>query len=100
MQLQITGNGVEVTSALKDFTEKKLHRVESHSKDILSINVHFQVDKIRQIANATLKLPHHIINAEAESEDMYKTIDLLVDKLLAQLDKYKGKRIDQQHHRS
>lgn len=100
MQLQMTGNGADVSSALKEFTEKKLHRIESHAKDIVSIHINFQVDKSRQIAHATLKLPHQSINAEAESEDMYKTVDLLIDKLLAQLDKYKGKRIDHEHHRT
>lgn len=99
MQIQITGNGLEVSPALKALTEKKLHRIETHASDILSIHIVFRVNKNQQLADAVIKLPHHIINAEAESEDMYKTVDLLIHKLLAQLTKYKEKTIDHRDHR-
>src|SRR3990172_2950959 len=97
MQIQITGNGLEVSPALKAFTEKKLHRIEAHAKNILNIHISFRIDKIRQIADAVINLPGHSINAQAESEDMYKTVDLLIHKLLAQLTKYKEKTLGHQH---
>ncbi|MCL5260734.1 MAG: HPF/RaiA family ribosome-associated protein [Gammaproteobacteria bacterium] len=36
--------------------------------------------------------PGSEVYASAQSEDMYKTVDLLIDKLVGQLDKHKGKR--------
>nr|WP_304986084.1 ribosome-associated translation inhibitor RaiA [Coxiella-like endosymbiont] len=58
------------------------------------MHVTFHVNKIRQIADANLQLPGSKINAQAESEDMYKTVDLLIQKLQIQLAKYKAKKGD------
>ena len=91
MQLQIDGQGIEVTDAIRNILEKKLMKLESHFGNVERAHIVFKVNKIRQIADATLSLPGAIINAEAESEDMYKTIDLLVEKLNAQLSKHKDK---------
>lgn len=91
MQLQIDGQGIEVTDSIKNVLEKKMCRLESHFERLTHAHVVFKVKKIRQIADATLSVPGTTISAEAESDDMYKTIDLLVDKLKAQLLKHKEK---------
>ena len=92
MQIQMTGHGIEVSPALRELTEKKLRRVQHHNDRITSIRITFHVNKIRQIANAQVNVPGNIINANAESDDMYKTVDLLVNKIVAQLAKYKEKK--------
>ncbi len=91
MQLQIDGQGIEVTTGLRDLLEKKLHRLTAHFAMITHTHVVFKVDKIRQIAEATLHVPGNTVNATAESEDMYKSVDLLIEKLKIQLTKYKEK---------
>ena len=40
--------------------------------------VYNTVEKLRQMAEATLKLSKIEIHAHCESDDMYKTIDLLI----------------------
>lgn len=97
MQVILDGQGLEVTDGLRTLTEKKLERIEKHVPSIQKIHIAFKVSKNRQIADATVTVPNSLINAEAESEDMYKTVDLLIEKLLAQLTKYKEKRTN--HHR-
>ena len=92
MQIQMTGHGVAVSPALRELTRKKLRRIQSHVDKITSIHITFHVNKIRQIADANIKVPGSMINAQAESTDMYKTIDMLIHKLLAQLGKYKNKK--------
>lgn len=91
MQIQIDGQGIEVTNSLKEVMETKLSRLHSHFEFLERAHIVFKVNKIRQIADATLSAPGSTFNAEAESEDMYKTIDLLVEKLKAQLLKHKEK---------
>lgn len=91
MQTQITGHHVEITDALREFTEKKLQKLSSHVDRITNVHVTFNVDKLRQIAEANVSVPGSMIHAKAESENMYETIDALVDKLMRQLDKYKEK---------
>lgn len=91
MQIQIDGQGIEITDGLRDVLEKKLARLASTYETVDRAHVVFKVNKIRQIADATLSVPGATISAEAESEDMYKSIDLLMEKLKSQLAKHKEK---------
>lgn len=91
MQINLTGHRMEVTPALKSFTEEKLDRLEKHFDKIMSINVVFDVEKLRQIAEATVLVAKGELHASSESEDMYAAIDGLVDKLDRQLIKHKEK---------
>ena len=87
MQIQITAPGTSLSPALRKLTEKKLQRLCAHCSSINHIKVTLSVEKIRQAAHAHITLPGAIIDAQAESDDMYTTIDLLLNKLA----KYKEK---------
>lgn len=91
LPIQFSGHGFEVTPTLQDFIQKKFSRIQKHSVNITKIHLFFSVDKLIQAAEATIHIPGHEIYAKAESEDMYKTIDLLIDKVIRQLDKCKRK---------
>ena len=91
MQIQITGHNIEVTPALRELTEKKLKRLKSHVETITNIHITFNIDKINQVAEGQITLPGSVIHAKAKSDNMYHTIDTLIDKLMRQLDKYKEK---------
>lgn len=90
-QIQFTGQNIEITPILRDFIAKKFKRLNRHTDTITSIHIMLNVDKLRQIAEAKLHIPGSEIYATSESEDMYKTIDLLIDKLVRQLKKHKVK---------
>lgn len=89
--IQLTGHRIEITQVLRDFIEKKFKRLEKHADRITSIHVILDVNKLLQKAEAKIHIPGSEVYASAESEDMYKTIDALVDKVVRQLDKHKGK---------
>lgn len=91
MQINYTGLNIEVTDALRNFTADKFTRLQRHSDRITQIEVTYDVEKLRQIAKATLHVPGDVIHASSESEDMYSAIDALVDKLDRQLIKHKEK---------
>jgi putative sigma-54 modulation protein len=92
MQIQFTGHNVEVTPALRSFTEEKLGKLEHHFDQIMQINIVFNVEKLLQIVEGTIFIAKNEIYAHAESENMYTSIDQLVDKLDSQLSKQKGKK--------
>ncbi len=94
MQLNISGHHVELTPALKDYVSEKLERLERHFDHISNCQVTLEVDKVRQIADATLHVVGGEIHAKAENEDMYAAIDGLVDKLDRQILKHKEKSVD------
>ncbi len=91
MQINFTGHRLNVTPALRAFTEEKFDRLERHFDKITAANVIFDVEKLRQIAEATLLVPKGEVHARSESQDMYAAIDDLVDKLDRQLIKHKSK---------
>lgn len=97
MNVEFTGTNIKITDALKNLMLEKINHIETHLDHITSAHVTFKVDKLEQIAEAKLHVPGKTIFAEASSDDMYKSIDLLKDKLMRQIDKYKEKEAD---HRS
>jgi putative sigma-54 modulation protein len=54
------------------------------------------VEKVKQKIDATLLIAGGEIIANAEHDDMYAAIDLLVDKLDRQLIKHKEKQLERQ----
>jgi len=91
MQINFTGHRLEVTPALREFTTEKLDKLQRHFHFITSINVVFDIEKLSQIAEATIHVANRELHASAESEDMYAAIDILIDKLDRQLIKHKEK---------
>jgi putative sigma-54 modulation protein len=97
MTPQFTGHHIEITPALRDFTEKKLARIKPHSDLITSLHITFNVNKLSQIAEAKMSVPGQTIHAKAEDENMYNAIDAMVGKLSRQLIKYKEKHTEHHH---
>ena len=92
MQLSITGRHLVVTPALKDYVTSKITRLERHYDHITNVHVVLGVDKLRQNAEAVVHAGGgHEIFADAASEDLYKAIDALSDKLDRQLIRQKEK---------
>lgn len=92
MQINFTGDNFEITPQLKELTLKKFDRLTRHFDRITSIQVIFSVQKLTQRAESIINLPGDQIHASAESDDLYRSIDLLVKKLDSQVRKYKEKR--------
>jgi putative sigma-54 modulation protein len=82
---------MELTPALREFTNAKFERLKKFKEHIISVHITFNVDKVNQIAEAKIKLHGTEIHAKSESENMYHTIDDLIDKVIRQLTKYKEK---------
>ena len=89
MDINYTGQHVEITDAIKDYADKKFAKIKKHGARITSIHVSFHVEHKDQVAKATVHIPGHEIFAQHKSDDLYKSIDFLTDKLLTQLDKHK-----------
>lgn len=91
MQINFTGHNVEVTPALRTYTEDKFNKLARHFDKITSIHVVFDIEKLSQIAEASIMISKGELHARSESEDMYASIDSLIDKLHRQLIKHKEK---------
>jgi len=97
MQINLSGHHIELTDSLRDYIENKMERLERHAHNITHIDVVLNVEKLRQMVEATLRMAGAEMFASAESEDMYAAIDALTDKLDRQLAKHKGKAQHRKH---
>jgi putative sigma-54 modulation protein len=96
MQINLTGHHVDITEPLKGYVDSKFDRLERHFDHVINVHVILSVEKLRQKAEATLKINGANVFADSVHEDMYAAIDGLIDKLDRQVIKYKEKR---QSHR-
>ena len=90
-QITITGHQLDITEALRECINGKFAKLDRHFDKITSIRVTLGVEKVKQKIDATLLIAGGEIIANAEHDDMYAAIDLLVDKLDRQLIKHKEK---------
>ncbi|PKF50827.1 ribosome hibernation promoting factor [Enterovibrio nigricans] len=91
MQINLTGHHVEVTDSLREYVMTKFDKLERFFDHINNVYVVLNVEKLQQIAEATLHVNNGEIHAKADSENMYAAIDALTDKLIKQLTKHKEK---------
>ena len=91
MQINFTGHHLEVTPALREYTTSKFEKLQRHFDKINSINVVFDIEKILQSAEATIHVAKTELHASSKSENMYSSVDALVEKLDRQLIKHKEK---------
>jgi len=94
MNLNVSGHHLEVTPAIRGYVQEKLERVKRHFDHVIDAHVILSVDKLRQKAEVTLRVRGKDIHCACEEQDLYAAIDLLVDKLDRQVQKYKGKQGD------
>ena len=91
MQINLTGHHVELTEHLHDYVHSKFAKLERRFDHINNVHVILNVEKLSQIAEATLHLNGGEVFATSEHEDMYAAIDALIDKLDRQVIKHKEK---------
>lgn len=91
MQINLTGHHVEVTESLHDYVHSKFAKLERHFEHINNVHVVLNVEKLNQIAEATLHLNGGEVHAASQNQDMYAAIDNLIDKLDRQVIKHKEK---------
>ena len=97
MQIDITGHHVEVTPALRAYVTEKMQKLVRHFDQVISIHVILNVEKLEQMAEATVNAGGRTLFATASASDMYASIDGLIDKLDKQVRRYKD-RITSHHH--
>lgn len=91
MQINLTGRHVEITESLRDYVHGKFSKLERHFDHINNVHVILNVEKLAQIAEATLHLNGGEVFATSQHQDMYAAIDSLIDKLDRQVIRHKEK---------
>ncbi len=99
----IRGIHLDLTEALKQITMEKASRLLRHNEHIIRLRIDLEFDKTRGnadqfIAKGRIEISGPDLIASVHSEDAYKSVDLLVDKLDALLRERHGRRKDNRNH--
>jgi putative sigma-54 modulation protein len=94
MKILIHGKNLELTGALKEYTESKIEKATHHYKDIVKeADIHLSIEKNPRVsfqtAEVTIFANGTVIRAEEKTENLYSSIDLVSNKLCRKLRKYK-----------
>jgi putative sigma-54 modulation protein len=91
--IQITALHIEPSEGLSTHIHEKFKRLERHFPHIINTHFTLSVDKkFQQTAKAIMHLAGgKDIIASCVSEDLYASIDMLIDKLDEQIKKHKEK---------
>ena len=97
MELMNKGRNVEVTERLYDYVHKKIGKLDRYLPTISEAWVELSVEgtkaaQDRQVCQVTVRSNGIILRAEERSDDMFHSIDTVLDKMYRQIARYKGKR--------
>jgi putative sigma-54 modulation protein len=96
MKLLIHGRNLDITPAIREYTETKLSRAINHFEDLVKeADVHLSVARNprvpQQTAEVTMFANGVVIRAQERSENLYASIDMVASKLARQLNRHKDR---------
>ena len=91
MKVTVIAKNIELTPAIKDMVEKKISKLDKYFDPNVEAKATLSVQKNRQIIEVTIPFNGVILRGEEGTEDLYKSIDLVEEKLERQIRKQKTK---------
>ena len=91
MQLNIRGEKVTITSAIKEYVEEKMSKMDRYfeNPDEIKCSVLIKIKNNEQKIEVTVPTSKFTLRAEESNEDLYAAVDLVIDKLERQIRKNK-----------
>ncbi len=91
MDVVVRSRNIEVTAALKSHVEKKVRKLEKFLSGAGKANVRLEIEHGRHTAEVTIPVAGLILRGEEKGDDMYASVDLVVQKLERQAKRWKGR---------
>jgi putative sigma-54 modulation protein len=97
MQLIVQGKNIQVTDRLREYVETKVNRLDRYLSTITDARMELASEQTRkhgdrQIAQLTVHSKGMMLRAEERSGDIFTSVDMVLDKMKRQIDRYKSKR--------
>ncbi|MFO1505567.1 MAG: ribosome-associated translation inhibitor RaiA [Lysobacterales bacterium] len=91
MRIDVKGRQIDVTPALDKYAKNRFKRLGQRFDQLQELTIVLSIEKVEHKAEATLQLPGRMLHAVATAPDMYAAIDMLAEKVDAQVKKFKEK---------
>ena len=91
MKINISAKNYDMGEKLEKYIEKKLTKLDKHFSGDLEASV--LVSKLKETPRIEVKVTakNDLFKAEATNSSIFEAVDIVADKLMAQVDKAKGK---------
>ncbi len=96
-RVDIIGRNLQITDSIRAYVWDKLSKIERFHNHIIHFHMTLEIQKLEHICTIILKIDHTQVKCQANSTDMYATIDRAIDRLKSLLARYKSR--IQDHHR-
>src|SRR5258708_23049856 len=93
----INGRGMGVSDKVREYAEKKIGKLDHYLSDISEVRVDLSAERTaraaddRQVVQLTVPLRGAILRSEERSGDLFTSLDMAVEKLQRQIERYKAK---------
>jgi putative sigma-54 modulation protein len=93
----IKGRGIGVSDKVREYAEKKISKLDHYLPDIGEVRVDLSAERTardaddRQVVQLTVPLRGTILRSEERSSDLFTSLDMALDKLQRQIERYKSK---------
>ena len=91
MRVTVIAKNIDLTDALKEIVQKKISKLEKYFEAEVDAKATLSVQKNRHKIEVTIPFNGVILRGEESTSDMYKSLDLVEDKLERQIRKQKTK---------
>ncbi len=91
MQKMITARHFDLTPEMKSHAESEIEGLSRYFENIISAELILDTERHRRMAELKVKVYNQTLAGTGETDDMYNSIGVAVDKVKQQLKKYKGK---------
>lgn len=94
MNISVTFRNIKASENIKNYAKKKINRLARYignNINNIDVKVVFSVDKFRRIVELSLIIDGYKIYGREESDDMYTAMDMTLDKIKRQIEKYKNR---------
>lgn len=89
MRVTVIAKNMELTDALKEIVQKKISKLEKYFEAEVDAKATLSVQRNRHKIEVTIPFNGVILRGEESTSDMYKSLDLVEDKLERQIRKQK-----------
>jgi putative sigma-54 modulation protein len=90
MNISITFRQMDASAAIKAYARDKVAKLQKFLRQPMTARVTLSLDKLRHVAEARISSGGRHLEAKEQSQDMYASIDKMIDKLERQIRGAKG----------
>lgn len=97
MQVILQGRNVQITDRLREYVESKVDKLDRYLSSAGEARMELAIEQTksaedRHVAQLTIRSKGVLLRSEERSSDMFTSVDMVMDKIRRQIDRYRSKR--------